>query len=327
MQDSRGATSSVLTSAVSAVIAVIALDIAKGRGIKLVHGKRHVLEHLAWVIRRGRDAFLFGNGIFRAVNEILCRALDAHHGEEAEGDGEQLCCGLAANSAAETAANDIGQILCGDAGTAAFAGVHDLCAEDDGIYDLKHSAGKIGARDLRRSAAAEILLAELAFEDVDIALAAIKNNLLFHDGDTFDLLRSADAGTDLGGDLDIHGDAYLIKTPIEGNGVYVYVRADDLRTLRAYASASFQKVVASIRKINGDILEAVLVATAVKNSVGVYIYGRIATHLRRVSHIRHKISSDSYFRKTKIASLLYRMQSGQKCALKEDPCGARRDLL
>ena len=50
-----------------------------------------MLEHLARIVYTRRDAFFFGNAVFRAVNEILCRALDAHHGEEAEGDGEQLC--------------------------------------------------------------------------------------------------------------------------------------------------------------------------------------------------------------------------------------------
>ena len=292
------------------------LDVAKRGGIEFIHGERHVLEHLAGIIRRGGNALLFGNGVFRAMDEILCGTLNAHDGEEAERDRQHLGCGLTADSAAEAAANDIGQILCADTGTAAIASFDDPCAENDGVHDLKHGAREIGAGNFRGAAGAEILLTELAFENIDIAFATVKDDFLFYDGDAFDLLRSADARTDLSGDLDIHGDAYLIKAPIEGNGVHVYVRADDLRAFCADGAASFENIVAGIREIYGNILEAVFISTAIKDPMGVYIYGRITTHLRSVSHIRHIISSDSYFWKTKIVSLLYRMRVPQKCAVK-----------
>ena len=267
-----------------------------------------MLEHLAGIIRGGGNTFLFGNGVFRTVDKILRGTLNAHDGEKAKRDGQHLGGGLTADSAAQTAANDIGQILCADAGPAAIASLDNPCTENDGIYNLKHGAWEIGAGNFRGATGAEILLAELAFENIDVTFATIKDDLLFHDGDAFDLLRSADACADLCGDLDIHGDAYLIKTPIEGNGVNVYVRADDLRAFCADGAASFENIVAGIREIYGNILEAVFISTAIKDPMGVYIYGRITTHLRSVSHIRHIISSDSYFWKTKIVSLLYRMR-------------------
>lgn len=289
----------LIASARTFAVAILSLDITKGGRIEFVHWECHMLEHLAGIVSGGGDAFFFGNCVFRAMDQILCGTLNAHDGEEAEGDGQHLGGRLAADSAAETAANDIGQILRTDAGTAAIAGFGDPRAENDGVYDFKHGAREIGAGDFRGAAGAEILLAKLALKNVDIAFTAVKDDLLFHDGDAFDLLRSADARADLGGDLDIHGDAYLIKTPIEGNGINVYVRADDLRALCADTAASFQNIVAGIREIYGNILEAVFVPTAIKDPMGVYIYGRITTHLRSVSHIRHIISSDSYFWKTK----------------------------
>ena len=288
--------------------AILSFDIAKRGGIKFIHRECHVLEHLAGIICRRGNTFLFGNSVFRTVDEILRRTLNTYDREEAERDGQHLGGGLTANSAAKTTANDIRQILSADAGTATIASLDDPCAENDGINDLKYSAWEIAAWDLCCTAGAEILLTELAFENIDVTFAAIKDDLFFHDGDAFDLLRSADACADFSGDLDIHGDAYLIKTPIEGNGVNVYVRADDLRAFCADGAASFQNIVAGIREIYGNILEAVFISTAIKDPMGVYIYGRITTHLRSVSHIRHIISSDSYFWKTKIVSLLYRMR-------------------
>ncbi len=289
----------LIAAAGTFTVAILPFDIAKRGRIKFIHRERHVLEHLARIIRGGGDAFFFGNSVFRAVNEILRGTLNTHDGEEAKGDGQHLGGGLAAHSAAEAAANDIGQVLRADAGTAAIACLCDPCAENDGVYDFKHGAREIGAGDFRGAAGAEILLAKLALENIDVPFAAVKDDLLFHDGDAFDLLRSANARADLGGDLDIHGDTYLIKTPIEGNGVNVYVRADDLRALCADGAASFQNIVAGIREIYGNLLKAVFVPTAIKDPMGVYIYGRITTHLRSVSHIRHIISSDSYFWKTK----------------------------
>lgn len=253
-----------------------------------------MLEHLARIVRRRRYAFLFRNRIFRTVDKILRRTLDSHDREEAERYGEHLSGRLAADSAVDAAANGFGKLRGREAGmaAAAFAGLHDLGVEDDRIHDLKDSDRQIRSRLFRTGAAAEILCAGLALENVDIALAAVKNDFFLYDRDSFDLLRSADAGAYFTYDFDIHGDADLIKTAVKRHGIDLYVRADDLSALGPNASASLDKIASDVRKINDDILIAVLITAAIKNSIGVYIY-RIATRSaadrRGISDIWHKI--------------------------------------
>jgi hypothetical protein len=62
----------------------IPLDLTKGGRIEFVDGERHMLEHFAGIVGGGGQAFLFGDGIFRSVDEVLRGALNAYDGEEAE---------------------------------------------------------------------------------------------------------------------------------------------------------------------------------------------------------------------------------------------------
>ena len=62
----------------------IALQITKRRGIKFIDGKRHMFEHFARIIGGRRNTFLFGNGIFRTVDEILRGTFNTNHRKETE---------------------------------------------------------------------------------------------------------------------------------------------------------------------------------------------------------------------------------------------------
>ena len=252
-----------------------------------------MLEHLARIVGRRGYTFLFGNRVFGAVDKILSGALDSHDGEEAERNGQDLACRLTVDSAVYAAAYGFRQIGSGKARMAimAFARFHGFGIENDRIGDLENGDRQIRSGLFRVCAAAEVLRSGFALKDIDVALAAVKDDLFLYDGDSFDLLRSAHAGADLAYDLDIHRDADLIKTAVERYGIHMYVRANHLGALRANASASFEKIASRIRKINDDVLIAVLITAAVENPICIYIYRITALSAacrRSISDIWHK---------------------------------------
>ncbi len=231
-----------------------------------------MLEHLARVIGGLCCTFLFGNGIFDAVNKILCRAFDADDREEAERDRKELARHIGAKSASEATANRVGKVFNGDMRMAmTIAGFHDLGIQNDGVGNLKNGCRKIGFGKFRTAASTEILNG-FTLENIHVAFTAIKNHFLFYDGNTFNFLRSAKASADLRDDLHIHRDADLIKTAVEGDAVHMDVGTDDLRAFCAHTAASFDELVSNVGKINGNVLKAILVAAAIKDPMGVYIY-------------------------------------------------------
>ena len=219
----------------------IALDITQGGRIEFVDGERHMFEHFAGIVGGGRNAFLFGNGIFRAVHEILRGALDAHHGEEAERDGKHLAAVFVGKSAVHAIADGFGEILHMEvAMVAKLARIENTGCEDEGIHDLKNGGGQIVAGAFRMAAAAEIRACNVALEDVDVALAAVENDLFLHYGNAVGFLRSSHAGADLHGDFDIHGNADLVKASVERHVVNVDVCAEDLCAFGADRGSAFQ---------------------------------------------------------------------------------------
>ena len=128
-----------------------------------------MFEHFAGVIGGRRNAFLFGDGIFRTVHEILRGAFNTDHGKEAERNGQKLAL-IFANSAVQTMANDFGQILRMDmtAGTK-LTGIENTGVQHDGIHDLENGSREIGAGTFGVMAAAEITGGKLALENIHVA--------------------------------------------------------------------------------------------------------------------------------------------------------------
>ena len=225
----------------SATVVGLSLDIAEGGRIEFIDGERHMFEHFTGIVGGGRNAFLFGNGIFRAVHEILRGALDAHDGEEAERDGKHLAAVFVGKSAVHAIADGFGEILHMEvAMVAKLARIENTGREDEGIHDLKNGGGQIVAGAFRVAAAAEIRCGNVAFEDVDVALSAVENDFLFYNGNAVGFLCSAQASTDFNGDLDIHGNADLVKASVERHVVNVDVCAEDLCAFGADRGSAFQ---------------------------------------------------------------------------------------
>ena len=219
----------------------LSLDIAESGRIEFINGERHMLEHFAGIVGGRGNTFLFGDGVFRAVYEILRGALNAHDGEEAERDGKHLAVVLVGDSAVHAIADGLGEVLRAEAAMMAdLARVENAGGEDERIHDLKNGGGKVVSGALRMAAAAEIRVRNVALEDVDVALAAVENDLFLHYGNTVGFLCSSHAGADLNGDLDIHGNADLVKASVERHVVNVDVCAEDLCAFGADRGSALQ---------------------------------------------------------------------------------------
>ena len=219
----------------------LSLDITESGRIEFIDGKCHMLEHFAGIVGGGRNAFLFGDGIFRAVYEILRGALNANDGEEAERDGKHLAVMLVRDPAVQTVADDLGKIFRAEmAVVVELAYVKNTGIENERIHDLKNGGGKIVSGAFRMTTAAEIRVGGIALEYIDVAFAAVENDLFLHYGNAVGLLCSAEASADLHGDLDIHGNADLIKAPVKGYVIDVDIGAEDLRAFGADRGSAFQ---------------------------------------------------------------------------------------
>jgi hypothetical protein len=200
-----------------------------------------MLEHFAGIVGGGRNTFLFGDGIFRSVNEVLRGTFDTYDGKEAERDGKHLAVVLVRDPSVQTVADDLGEVLCVEmAVMVELAHVENTGVEDERVNDLKNGGWKIVSGTFRMAAATEIRMGGVALKDVDVAFATVEDHLFLNDGDTVGLLCSAETSADFNGDLDIHGDADLIKAPIEGHVVDMNVCAEDLRTFGADRGSAFQ---------------------------------------------------------------------------------------
>jgi hypothetical protein len=248
-----------------------------------------MFEHFTRVIGGGRNTFLFGNGVFRAVNEILRGAFDANDGKEAERNGQDLII-IFANSAVQTMANDFGKVLRMDMTTGTkLTGVKNTGIQHDGIHDLKNGGGKIGAGTFRVMTAAEITGGKLALENIHVAFAAVKDHLFFNHGNAVRFLRSAGTGAKLSRDPDIHGDGDLIKAAVKGNVIHVNICAKNFCALRADGRGAFQKLGSHIGKIYGNVFKAIFIAAAVKDPIGINVYRIPSAAIRRIiSDVRHK---------------------------------------
>ena len=219
----------------------LSLDIAESGRIEFIDGERHMFEHFAGIVGGGRNAFLFGDGIFRAVNEILRGALNANDGEEAERDGEYLAVVLVRDPAVQTIADDLGEIFRAEMAVMAdLAYVKNAGIENERIHDLKNGSGKIVSGTFRMVATAEIRMGGIALEYIDVTFAAVENDLFLHYGNAVGLLRSAHTSADFHGDLDIQSNADLIKASVKGDVVDVDIGAEDLRAFGADRGSAFQ---------------------------------------------------------------------------------------
>ncbi len=201
----------------------------------------------------------------------MCGTLDSHHREEAERNDKEAIAVRIRKSSAAFGADTFGNIIGGAAATAARARLHDLIVEDYRIHRFKHSDGKIRIYAVARQIGtlAEIVLEGIAFENADVSLRREKNDSLFYNGDTRELLRHT-ITAHLKGHLNVNAYIYLIKAAIERHGAYIEISPDYLSRFRPYGLGTRDELLTEIGEVNSHVLIAILIAAGIEHSVRVY---------------------------------------------------------
>jgi len=141
----------------------------------------------------------------------------------------------------------------------------------DRIDDFAYRYWQIGASlfaELRKRAV--IVVVRIGAEDIDIAFAAIKNYLLFADGNAFNFLRLSGSDTRFKAKLYEKLDINLIKTAVKLNRLDIERRPYDIGTLNADAAGLFDYFLTETGKKYADVLKTILIAASVKYSTTIY---------------------------------------------------------
>ena len=178
--------------------------------------------------------------------------------------------------------------------------------------DLYHCRGNILLATAELRDGAEVGRVGVAAENADVAFAAVKNDVLFYDGDAVKLLGPSGAYAGLEGQLDIKANGYGIKTAVETNGIDPHIRPCDARILDTNGRSMFYDFIPDIGKENANVLKAISVTAGIENTVGLdtdhipiprACCGR---RTARKSVFGHKISILQYsIREGSLTSLLY----------------------
>ena len=152
----------------------------------------------------------------------------------------------------------------------ALLGLRDLNAQCDRVGHLAHHGRRVafGIFVILRCFA-EAGAARFTSENVHVALASVKNDLLFGYGDTVKLLSLSGTQASFKAYTCIESYGDLIEAAIELYRFKIKAGPDDLGAFDFDARRLFYYLLTEAREIYPDILKAILVTAAVKNSVTV----------------------------------------------------------
>lgn len=257
----------------------------------------HISEDLTGIILLYRSALLFGDAVFRCIDQILRRANDANDRKDAEGNGKIASLPdfsiVEDQGSIHACENGIRQIVLA-AATAAFAFAElfkDPTSENDGIYSLYDCGGNVFLSANGIGITTKSPGKSVALEDINVAFATVKDHALLDCGNSLNLLRVVAANADLEQDLYVEADSDRIKSAVELDGINSDTAPNDMRVLGANRGRALDDLVSKIRKIYPHVLIAITVATGIQHAVG-FNADRITTNTgwRRTgeSVFRHK---------------------------------------
>lgn len=210
----------------AAAAAGIAFVVHLGRE-ELVHRETHLFEQIAGIVAC-RAAFLGGHTEIINGNKHLDIAHELDNGENPERDKDDFAVPSVGKGAAVPLADAVGDVAATAAAfafTSAVTSIDDAGGQDDGLGDLNAAA--------RHIAGGHLLLVvlvgyELAAEYLDVAFAAIQNDLFLEYGyAAYRRAGNAVTGIDLELDFEEKGQVTGIIPAVEGQCFNVDIRGDD----------------------------------------------------------------------------------------------------
>lgn len=225
-------------------------------------------EHRAGIVLAGLHALLVGHAVFGRLDQILSRAHDANHRENAKRD-RQITAGVPIRKCtADAMTNRLGNIAATTAAPTLTLLLANASAEDDGIDDFHHCDRYVAALVARAGLRAEVGGVWGTLENVDVALASVQNHALFQHCHTVKFLASAASHTSLELNLDVKANVDGVEAAIELHGIDMDGRPADRGALDADATGALQNLVAEIGQKYPHVLKAVTVAAGIQNAVG-----------------------------------------------------------
>ena len=231
------------------------------------HGKGHVAEHAAWIVIARCQALLVRDAVFGSMYQILSRADDANHGKDAQRNGQVTFPIAVAQISAHARANVVGNVTAATAAMA-FVLLFDARSKYDRINDLDNSDRYVSALPARTRLGAVIGAVGIAFENVDVAFAAVKNHLFLKNSDAVKLLTSSATDARLKVKLHVETNVHAVKAAIKGHGVDVDRGPLNGGAFYSNTSGSFQNIVAKIRQKDPHVFKAISVTARIQYAIG-----------------------------------------------------------
>ena len=257
---SSGSVVRVLTAAAASAAAVAVALLGRE---KLVDREAHLAEQVAGAVGGRAAALLARHAEIVHRHQHLDVADQLHDGEDAQRNIDVAAVGVVAEIAAVAVA-DVGRDAAASAAApasavaaAAAARLGNARGEDDRLGDVDDAARQIAGGQLLRIA---VVLAVLAREHLDVALAAVEDHLFLEYADTGDRrARAGASGVHIHRDLKEEGQVAGIVAAIERQRLDVDVCGDDLRPPGPYRYRIIHDLLVTRRKIYAQILQAVFV--------------------------------------------------------------------
>ncbi len=266
-----------------------------GGRVKFVHGEAHSAEHITGVFGAIRRANFFGHGIFRSRHEVLPGAFHAHHGKKTDGNRDYpRHIGCVACATVKTFRYAIGNVAWANAAAHTRHKVAHLRSENNRRGNFENRRRKIRVLFTRKYSRAEGAFLRLGFKYAHIALSAEEDNALVEHAKAAYFVASAVCKANLEFDFHEHPYIYLIESGAERDFVEPYVSGDYFGAFCPDIYTSLQNFSTGGGEVNGYILEAILVAAAIENTVCVDIHrvaSEVYTCASDISVFRHKTSS------------------------------------
>ena len=269
---------------------VVAAAVEAVGGEELLHGEADVLEELAGVLvgaaAAGAGAVLVGHAVVEHRHEQLAVPLQADDGELAQGHKGAAVVVAHGQLAAEALAHAGGNLADVAVAAAVLAALHQLGVQDDGVHGLHHGHGHVA---LLQHLAVQGVDAHLGGEDLGVALAAEEDDPFVKHAQALYLHRTGAGAVGVEGDAVEKAHIHRVEAAVEHNGLHVDVRVEKLGLAPLDGLGAVENVLAGHGGVEAQILDAVLVAAAVKDLLGMDTNG-----LAVVLHAGNRAGYDTF---------------------------------
>lgn len=233
--------------------------------------ERHGIKDTARTCVFVGTALFIRNRILGCVDKILRGTNDTNYREKTDGNHKNsFAIPTVGKNTVDVRGNTLGKVVCAAAATAATVGLHlgNASTENDGVHNLHHRGRNVLLPTAGLGNRTKIVGIGVALEYANVAFSTVKHHVLFHNGNTVKLLRSACAHASLERKLDIETNGHGIKAAVKTNGVNSHKRPCDARILDTNGRGMFYDLISDVGQENTNILKAISVTARVQDPVG-----------------------------------------------------------